>query len=434
MKKGDRIELLEDYFGSLIKDQGFVIQMDSPTLVTVKMDNGNVHGVYKSRLKKVGGSVISKVTDAQLKEIRDHVTTQSGIAKAWMIKAEIKIRHSITLDESTIRGRFIEMGEPLSGKVTTKAPNKPTEPIPNATKRENIDHVASPKQFPAGELAGRIPTADEFVGYINRGVDTRLAVHYNIGPMTGRYKYPISQGKQGTGKTFGHKYYAHKNQLPFFLFSCYDDFRLPKIFGDKTIQNGSIVFQESEFVKAIQAPCVVLFDEINAVSNANTFDFHALLQNRELWVKDANNSQGKLYKLHHECRIGFAQNPKSAKYIGGNIKPSNFLGRCTYITYPEFTKKEIKDALKAKFPALEKDDLENFTKYYFTINETISRSNIPVDVSIRQITNVIDLWIHGLDLKHALEDGLSSILEAISQPTAKDSFLRIAQAIWKELM
>ena len=259
-------------------------------------------------------------------------------------------------------------------------------------------------------------------------VDNRLSVHYDSG------KYPLTQGKQGTGKTFSHMFYAFKNRLPFFLISCYEDMKLKKYFGDKTIQQGSIKFQEGVLVKAIQCPSVILFDEINAVSNANSYDFHALLQNRELFVKDADDGKGRIYKLHKHCRIGFAQNPKSAKYIGGNIKPSNFLGRCTYITYPEFTKKEIKKFIEAKFNTLTPEEVNRFVEFYFACTEAIDKSQIPVDISIRQLNNVIDLYVHGLTLQESIEDGMTSILEAISQPKNKEAFLRLAQAVWKEMM
>ncbi len=378
----------------------------------------------------------SEVSNDQLMEVRKQIELKGGSpVRAWQIKDAIAKKWSINLDESTIRGRFIEMDQPLSGKNVGAAKPKEEEDTGPKTERQHIDNIVKVKTSVIPEnIKSEIPRAEEFIDYVERDIDRRLAVHYNIGPVTGRYKYPITQGKQGTGKTYSHKYYAFRNGLPFFLYSCYEDFKLAKLFGDKTIKNGSIQFQESMFVRAIQGPCVILFDEINAVSNANSFDFHALLQNRELFTNDANDGQGRIYKLHPECRIGFAQNPKSAKYIGGHIKPSNFLGRCTYLTYPEFKKAEIKTAISRKFPKLVDSDLEKFVKYYFAVIETIERSKIPVDISIRQINNVIDLWVHGLSIKDALEDGLSSILEAVSQPKAKESFFRLAQAVWIELM
>ncbi len=371
----------------------------------------------------------SAVSNEELKILRDSLKVSNTTVRAWMIKAEVKNIFSVDLDESTIRGRFLEMGEPLSGAtVGAGKPTQPTEPE-STTARANINDTSAIKQFQIPENMQKfIPRKEEFDNYIERDTDKRLAVAYNIG------KYPITQGKQGTGKTWSHMHYAYKNQLPFFLFSGYEDFRLTKLFGDKTIVNGSVVFQESLFVKAIQCPSVILFDEINAISNANTFDFHALLQNRELYIKDANDGSGKVYQLHPETRIGFAQNPKSAKYIGGVVKPSNFLGRCTYITYPEFTKPEIRRAVKSRYHEMSSDDIDKFSKYYFSIIEAIERVQLPVDISIRQLNNVIDLWVAGLPLKDAIEDGLSSILEAVSQPKAKESFLIIGQAVWKELM
>ncbi len=376
----------------------------------------------------------SLVTNADLLAIRDELLCSKGSAKAWEIADLAKQKHNATLHESTIRGRFVEMGQPLSG--TSGARPKPP-PVPNAPKpatpRKSMRDVITPKSvnIPV-ELAPYIPHKDEFESYVARDIDKRLAMAYNIGAVGGAYKYPITQGKQGTGKTFSHMYYAFTHGLPFFLFSCFEDFKLAKLFGDKTIINGSIKFRESLFVKATQSPCCILFDEVNAISNAGTYDFHALLQNRELFIKDADDGDGKVYKLDPECRIGFAQNPKSAKYIGGNIKQSNFLGRCTYLSFPEFTKKDITLAIQKRFPTLLNEDLAKFVTYYFAIIEMIDKAGLPVDISIRQLINVIDLWIHGLPLQHSIEDGLSSILEAVSQPKAKESFDKIALAVWKK--
>lgn len=371
----------------------------------------------------------SVVDNSELRLIRDELKSKTGAVRAWQIKDAIKLKYGIELDESTIRGRFLEMGEPMSSVVGEPKPKPPAdENKPEETQRLRFEDSIKTPGFQISDLLKNfIPSEEEFEDYIERDVDRRLALAYNIG------KYPLTQGKQGTGKTWSHRYYAYKSKLPFFLFSGYEDFRLAKLFGDKTIINGSVVFQEGLFVKGIQSPSVILFDEINAVSNANTFDFHALLQNRELYIKDANDGSGKIYQLHPECRIGFAQNPKSAKYIGGSIKPSNFLGRCTYLTYPEFTPAQIKKAIRSRYPQMISDDIEKFSKYYFTVIEAIERTNMPVDISIRQLNNVIDLWVAGMPLKDALDDGLMSILEAVSQPKAKESLYRIAQAVWSEL-
>lgn len=357
-----------------------------------------------------------------LLEVRDILKKETNApARAWAISKYLAEKHQIELDESTIRGRFIEMGQPLSGFIPVV---KPTVAAPVAVA------VVKAKATPIlDELVGYIPKADEFQNYIERPVDKRLAAHYDAG------KHPLTQGKQGTGKTFSHMYYAYKKQLPFFLFSMYEDFKLQKLFGDKTILNGSVVYQESIFVKAIQGPSVILADEINAVSNANTHDWHAFLQNRELFIKDANEGKGKIYKVHPECRLGFAQNPKSAKYIGGNIKPSSFLGRCTYITYPEFTEAEITAAIVKRYPKMDKAMVTKFAKFYFACCTTIENGKIPIDISIRQLNNVIDLYQSGgLPLKEAVEDGLTSMLEAASQPKAKEAFDMIAKATWPELL
>lgn len=277
-------------------------------------------------------------------------------------------------------------------------------------------------------LSGLIPNPNDFKDYVTRAIDDRLAIHYDLG------KHPITQGAQGTGKTMSHMHYAHVRKLPFLLISCYEDFKLPKLFGDKTIVNGTIKFQESQFVTLIQNPSVILFDEINAVSQANTFDFHALLQNRQLFIKDADDGIGKLFTLHEHCHIGFAQNPKSAKYIGGNIRASNFLGRCTYLTYPSFTVNQIKQLIGNRYPELSSVDKDNFVKFFQACSDAIGQSGITVDISIRQIINVIDLYLHGMPLSNAVEEGLSNIVDSISQPKAKEAFTTLVAAVWKDQM
>ncbi len=387
---------------------------------------------------------MTQVSNETLKQIKDKVNS-GGVARAWQIKEELaKLNPPIYLDEGTIRGRFIEMGIPLSGlggmvEISTKAP-----PVTIATSSPQPKSIPKPSVSKAIEIITKlfnvpdnlkqyIPSASEFVGYIERPIDKRLAIHYNAS-RTGNWKYPITQGKQGTGKTFSHMYYAYKHQLPFFLFCAYEDFRLNKLFGEKTIINGNVVFKEGLLTQAIQHPSVILIDEVNYISNENSVEFHALLQNRELFVKDADNGNGKIYRLHDDCKIGFAQNPKSAKYIGGNIKPSNFLGRCTYLTYPEFSKSDIKKAISIKNPNLVTDDINKFTEFYFACCDAIEQAQIPIDISIRQLNNVIDLYNHGLPLKEAIEDGLTSIMEAASQPKNKEAFMRIGQAVWKEMI
>ena len=374
---------------------------------------------------------VSQISDQQLLDIKQKLAPNGERVRAWQIKDVVKRDHGVDLDESTIRGRFLQMGHPLGkgvgGVRRTGDGLEQPEPTVKMERSKPIEIKKSEYVIPE-DMKDYIPKDEEFTNYIERPIDIRLGVHYNAG------KYPITQGKQGTGKTFSHMFYAWKEKLPFFLISCYEDLKLSKLFGDKTIMNGSVVFQESLFVKAIQCPSVILADEINAVSNANTYDWHALLQNRELFIKDADNGKGKIYRLHPECRIGFAQNPKSAKYMGGSIKASNFLGRCTFITYPEFTKAEIRKAMAMRFPNIVNPEIKKFTDFYFACIDTINKADIPVDVSIRQLTNIIDLYNHGLPLKDAIEDGMTSIMDAVSQSKNKDAFYRLAQAVWEEMM
>lgn len=353
------------------------------------------------------------VTNEQLVETADEILDSGEKLTSQSLSVALKTK-GIEVDQSTIRTRFIEMGKPIGSygkaqpiEVKTVTKIEKTEEVKVPVKSEEVDF----------NILSFVPSEQKFANYVERDIDKSLAMHYALG------KYPLTQGKQGTGKTSAHEYYAMKQKLPFFLFSLYEDFRLTKLYGDKTIENGSIKFVEALFVKAIQNPSVILFDEINAVSNANTFDFHALLQNRELFIKDAEDGKGKVYKLHPKCRIGFAQNPRSNKYIGGNIKPSNFLGRCTFLTFPEFSKGEIMKLVNKKYKNIPSDVKERVVTAYFDLLKMIDSASIAIDISIRQLTNILDFIDNGADVRDAFEQTVVMFLDGASLPALKPSFI-----------
>ena len=367
------------------------------------------------------------LTDQELITVRDTLINANPGKKITSehIKKAVEESLSIKLDVSTIRGRFIQMGQPLSSGAQPEPTPAQKQEAPldvNLPKPTEKVVMEAPTYDVPDELKVYVPEAALFDNYVERPIDALLAVHYDLG------KYPLTQGKQGTGKTFSHMYYAFKRQLPFFLYSAYADFNLRKYFGDKTIINGSIKFQEGLFIKAISHASVILIDECNAIEEAGIKDFNAFLQNRQLFIKDADDGKGKIYNLHKHCHIGFAQNPKSAKYIGGKVRSSDFLGRCTYLTYPEFTQKQIDIAITKKYPTLSDEDKGLFITFYKEVLRCIDSANLPFDISIRQLNNVIDLWIHHVPLIDALESGMLDITEASSQPKTKEALGKIAEA------
>lgn len=363
------------------------------------------------------------VTDAELEQALEtlRLANPNAIIRAWQIKDEIQRVLNEHMDESTIRGRFLTMGKPLGGVQVHHQAQEVEAPV--VQKQE----VATMSVDLPEDLKAFVPTEKDVAGYLERDVDVRLGIHYATD------KHPITQGKQGTGKTFSHMYYAYKNRLPFMLISCYPDMTMHKFFGDKTLKDGSIVFREGTLVKMIQNPSVILWDEINAVENSKSYDFHALLQNRELFVKDGDDGRGKIYKLHKDCKMGFAQNPRSAKYIGGTVKPSSFLGRCSYITFPDFTKDEILTIINTRYPSLTKKRAVEFTDFFFEANQYLLTNGIAVDISIRQLQTCIEFSLAGMALKDALDDGMISVLDAISNPGAREGLISVSRTIFKDL-
>ena len=142
----------------------------------------------------------SKATDDDLKRIRNEVGQKHSKVRAWMVKEEVKKQLNYDMDESTIRGRFIEMGIPLSSRVEG-VKSATVKEVVLTTERQKLEDIAKYHQIQATDiLKPFIPRADELMGYIERPIDTKLSVHLNIGPKVKRFKYPLAQGKQGTGE------------------------------------------------------------------------------------------------------------------------------------------------------------------------------------------------------------------------------------------
>jgi hypothetical protein len=166
------------------------------------------------------------IDDKGLQEIAQELADQGIAVRSHHIREVLKDKLDLDMEDSTIRGRFIQMGRPLSGFVK-KIPVIAEKPIVVNVKEEIIPSVGN------GDLNGFVPNGAEIKNYIERPIDERLAAHYRLN------KYPLTQGKQGTGKTMSHMYYAYKQQLPFVLISCYQDLSLKNYFGSKSIRNGS---------------------------------------------------------------------------------------------------------------------------------------------------------------------------------------------------
>ena len=88
---------------------------------------------------------MSQITNAELKQIRDEI---GGKVRAWQVR-DVLQQKGIMLDESTIRGRFIEMGEPLGSMAGMGPRRKPEEmtPVKEVPKAPPREILKPNKQF-----------------------------------------------------------------------------------------------------------------------------------------------------------------------------------------------------------------------------------------------------------------------------------------------
>lgn len=127
------------------------------------------------------------VTDDQLLKAKEAWELgNKGQANSRNIQDKLKEMYNEELDVSTIRGRFLKMGQPLgsgvsNAGVTASRPKGVADILKNKNKPKTIpkqDKVIEPcsneqSQIPE-ELKGYIPKEDEFINYVERPVDKRL--------------------------------------------------------------------------------------------------------------------------------------------------------------------------------------------------------------------------------------------------------------------
>jgi hypothetical protein len=87
-----------------------------------------------------------------------------------------------------------------------------------------------------------------------------------------------------------------------------------------------------------------------------------------------------------------------------------------------------------RHPTMDKEEAKKYQQFFSAVSDAIHKAELPIDISIRQLFNLIDLRMMGLSLKESIEDSITSMLDAVSQPAAKDAIFKLAQLVWKELV
>ena len=127
------------------------------------------------------------ISDAELIKIRDILikANPGKIISSEHIRKTIKDSLNVDVDASTIRGRFIQMGQSLSGKADESVPPElaPKDDPLNVTLPEPTKKQVIPEEkiVVPDDLAQYLLNGVMFDNYIQRPVDKLLAVHLDLG-------------------------------------------------------------------------------------------------------------------------------------------------------------------------------------------------------------------------------------------------------------
>lgn len=229
-------------------------------------------------------------------------------------------------------------------------------------------------------------------------------------------------GDSGTGKTTLVEQFAAGHTLPFLRISCDETSSLKTLLGSKEIINGTTYFRGGILLELIQMPSVILFDEFNALHSSKLFFLHELLDNRRLFVQDADG--GKVISIHPECQIFLACNPANKNYGGTNKMNAALGNRTTVIDVPNIKVSEMKELFECG------THTQSMIQFYEEASRAISDKNLRVAFSLRNIQRATEAINAGIKPYLALRYEFYNAALLTASEVERDVFEGIALRIF----
>ena len=221
-------------------------------------------------------------------------------------------------------------------------------------------------------------------------------------------------GPTGCGKThLVRKYVAWDNgerakegkaPLPLVVHTFHQESSPTEIIGTKTLDNGTVKWQESEFMKLFSAGGTYFADEFNfAPAGAHAPLFAALNGDDEIFVPES----GKTYVRHPDFRFVAACNPAS-KY-GGRQPVDKALASRFYVSvdFSYLAPAEERSLLLSRTEGLEKEEATHIVSAAAKLREAEKEGRLFQPFGTRDALHVAQLITEGYSIGDAIEYGFT---------------------------
>lgn len=302
----------------------------------------------------------------------------------------------------------------MTATILDKSLNEVKVPVSEVSMNKDIAPDA--KSILTTKINAMDMLAEVLRGYVRRDVD-------NIVDTFSKLKRNICLvGDSGTGKTTLVEQYAATRNLPFLRVSCDETTSLKMLLGTKEIINGTTYFRTGVLLELIQMASVILFDEFNALHSSKLFFLHELLDNRRVFVQDADG--GKVIRVHPECKIFLACNPANKNYGGTNKMNAALGNRTTVIDVPNIKIEEMEKLFECGA------DTDNLKQFYGEANRAIYDRNLRVAFSLRNIQRASEAIKAGVKPIDALKYDFYNAALLTASEVERDIFEGIALRIF----
>lgn len=301
-------------------------------------------------------------------------------------------------------------------------------------KIRNLEQAKNPAKVEAFAVNREDKNSEQIIGILETKIDIenlipevdvnyqmRKEVDDKLEIFSARGENPALIGEAGTGKTYAVEQFAARKNLPFLRIACDDTATLKEYLGRREIINGTTYFRTGIFLELVQQPSVILIDEFNAIHSSRLFFLHELLDNRRLFIKDAEG--GKVINLHKDCKIFLACNPNTARYSCTQKINAALGDRVVVIPVEPFNSEKIKHF----FDTGAQNTTDALKNFYNDAVRMINEQGLRVVFSLRGVKRIANAIKSGDNLADALAFGFYNVAHLVANKEDKESLEKLAR-------